>query len=329
MKKRLVVYRILPEPLLARLRERFEVTYFENIETDNRAAFAAAVRTAHGLLGASVTIDRALLEPGRELEAIATISVGIDQFDIDYLTARGIVLANMPHVLTETVADTVLALMLASARRVVEMAEFVKAGRWTRSVGPDEYGVNVHSKTLGIVGMGRIGQAVARRAKLGFGMDVVYHNRSAVPRAEAELGASLLSLDELLAQADFVCVLVPLTPATDALIGAREFALMKRSAIFINGARGRVVDERALIEALRNGTIHGAGLDVFEREPLPVDSPLLTLPNVVALPHIGSATHETRYEMARIAVDNIIAALAGEPQNVANPAVLAGRRAQS
>jgi phosphoglycerate dehydrogenase-like enzyme len=147
-----------------------------------------------------------------------------------------------------------------------------------------------------------------------------------VPAAEAELGARLLPLDELLAQSDFVCVMLPLSAATDRIIGAREFALMKRSGIFINASRGRVVDESALIAALRSGTIHAAGLDVFEREPLPADSPLPSMKNVVALPHIGSATHETRYDMSRLAVDNIVAALAGKPQHVVNPAALAGIR---
>ncbi len=314
--QKLVVYTAIPEPLLAQLRQRFEVTYFESVNTGNRAAFVSAVHSAHALLGSSVQMDRALLDPARELKAIATITVGYDAFDVDYLSERGIVLSNTPDVLTETTADAIFALVLATARRVVELAEFIKAGEWRESIGAAQFGVNVHSKTLGIVGMGRVGQAVARRGRLGFGMNILYHNRNPAPAAEAELGARLLPLDELLTQSDFVCLVVPLSAATEKLIGAREFALMKRSAIFVNGARGRIVDEAALIAALRAGTIHGAGLDVFEHEPLSVDSPLLTMKNVVALPHIGSATHETRYDMARLAVDNIIAAMAGRPQNV-------------
>jgi phosphogluconate 2-dehydrogenase/gluconate 2-dehydrogenase len=320
--KKLVVYKEIPGPLLAFLRERFEVTYFAYIDSGNYAAFAAAVRDAHGLLGASVPIGLALLEPARLLEAISTISVGADQFDVDYLTARGIVLAYTPDVLTEATADAIFALILASARRVVELAEFVRAGEWQQSIGPAQYGVNVHSKTLGILGMGRIGQAVARRARLGFGMHILYYNRSPAPAAEAEFAATRLPLDELLTQADFVSVVLPLTPATEKLIGGREFALMKPGATFINGSRGRIVDEPALIEALRQGTIHAAGLDVFEHEPLPVNSPLLSMKNVIALPHIGSATHETRYAMAQLAVDNIVAALAGVPQNVFNRALV-------
>ena len=321
--KRLVIYKKLAQPLLELLRQRFDVVYFEGIDASNHEAFATAVRGAHGLLGGNVTIDRALLEQAQLLEAIATISVGFDNFDVDYLSARGILLSNTPHVLTETTADTIFALILASARRVVELAEFVRAGKWTSSIGPRLYGVNVHSKTLGILGMGRIGQAVARRARLGFGMSIVYYSRHPVEEAEAQLDARRLSLDELLTQSDFVCLTLPLTADTKKLIGARELGLMKPSAILINASRGAVVDEAALIEALGSGVIHAAGLDVFEHEPLPADSPLLAMSNVVALPHIGSATHETRDAMENLAVENIIAALEGRPQNVVNHAAMA------
>jgi glyoxylate/hydroxypyruvate/2-ketogluconate reductase len=324
--KKLVIYKQLPEPMLSVLRQRFDVTYFESIGAGNRAEFTAAVSGAHGMLGANVLIDRALLEPARALEAVSTMSVGYDNVDVDYLTGRGIVLCNAPDVLTETTADTVFALILASARRVVELAGFVRAGNWKHSISPTQYGLNVHSKTLGILGMGRIGQAVARRARLGFDMNILYYSRSPVPAAEAQFDARRLPLDQLLRQSDFVCAVLPLTPATERLIGEREFALMKRTAIFINAGRGATVDEAALIAALRSGTIHAAGLDVFEREPLPADSPLCTMPNVVALPHIGSATHETRDALAQVAVDNIIAALDGKPPNLVNPAAVTRRR---
>lgn len=312
MKKHVVVYKKLAEPLLARLHSQFDVSYFEAIDAGNRAAFAAAIRSAHGLLGASVRLDRELLAPATELRIISTISVGVDQFDLDYLRQRGILLANTPDVLTETTADTIFALILSSARRVVELAEFVKAGRWQRSIGESQYGVNVHGKTIGMLGMGRIGRAVARRAALGFGMQVLYVNAEAVPEAEAALGARQVMLEQLLAESDFVCVVLPLTAQTERMIGQREFALMRPGAIFINGSRGRIVDEAALIAALQEGKIHGAGLDVFEREPVAPDSPLLGMANVVALPHIGSATHETRFAMAQLAVDNLVAGLNGE-----------------
>lgn len=314
--KKLVVYRELPKVLLERLRERFAVTYFEEVNAGNYPAFAAAVRDAHGMLGAGVPVGRALLEGARLLQAIATISVGYDNFDLAYLKERGILLSNTPDVLSEATADTIFALILATARRIVELAEYVKAGQWRGNILSAQYGVDVHSKTLGILGLGRIGQAVARRARLGFGMRILYCNRRPVPKAEAELDARQLPLEQLLAQSDFVCVVLPLTDSTEKLIGSRELALMRPGAIFINAARGRIVDEAALIDALSGGRIRAAGLDVFEREPLAADSPLLRMSNVVALPHIGSATHETRSAMARLAVDNIFAAFEGRPQNL-------------
>ena len=239
--------------------------------------------------------------------------MGYDNIPVDELTRRGIMLCNTPDVLTETTADTGFTLIMATARRVVELAEWVKADQWQASVGPALYGSDVHGKTLGMVGFGRIGQAVAKRGALGFGMKVLYSNASPKPAIEQQLGATRRELDELLAESDFVCVTVPLTAETERLIGAQQFALMKRTAIFINIARGKVVDESALINALENGVIKAAGLDVFEQEPLSASSPLPHMPNVVALPHIGSATHETREAMAQRAVDNIRLALQGEP----------------
>jgi phosphogluconate 2-dehydrogenase/gluconate 2-dehydrogenase len=306
-----VIYKKLPASLLASLQSEFDVTCFDKVDESNRARFAAAIKDADGLIGASVRLSADMLEPARRLRIISSISVGLDQFDVAYLSRRGIMLAHTPDVLTETTADAMFALLLASARRIVELAEFVKAGRWTASIGDAHYGVNVHGKTLGLVGMGRIGRAVARRAHLGFGMKVLYHNRSAAPDAEAAFGATPVSLDTLLMEADFVCLVLPLTRETERLIGAREFALMRPEAIFINGARGRIVDEAALIAALREGRIRAAGLDVFEREPLPADSPLLRMANVIALPHLGSATAGTRLAMATLAVENLRAGLRG------------------
>jgi phosphogluconate 2-dehydrogenase/gluconate 2-dehydrogenase len=314
-----VVYKKLPGTLLALLQSEFDVTYFEKIDDSNHARFADAIKGADGLLGASVRLSADMLELAPRLRIISSISVGLDQFDLEYLNGRGIMLAHTPDVLTETTADAMFALLLASARRVVELAEFVKAGRWTESIGAMHYGVNVHGKTIGLVGMGRIGHAVARRAHLGFGMKVLYHSRSAAPAAEAAFGATAVPLDALLAQADFICLMLPLSPATEQLIGAREFALMRPDAIFINAARGRIVDEAALIGALRDNRIRAAGLDVFEHEPLPADSPLLEMANVIALPHLGSATAETRLAMATLAVDNLRAGLRGDtPPCLAN-----------
>ncbi|KVN27814.1 D-glycerate dehydrogenase [Burkholderia stagnalis] len=323
MKPRIVAYKPLPDDVLAYLREHAEV-----VQADGAAALADALAQADGAIGASLKITPAMLDGAPRLKAWSTISVGYDNFDVADLTRRGIVLAHTPDVLTESTADTVFSLILASARRVVELAEWVKAGRWQRSIGPDLYGTDVQGKTIGIVGLGRIGAAVARRAALGFRMRVLYTNRSAQPDAEAQFGAQRVALDQLLAEADFVCLQVPLAPETRHLIGAAELAKMKRGAILINASRGPVVDEAALIDALRVGTIRGAGLDVFEQEPLAADSPLLRMSNVVALPHIGSATHETRHAMARCAAENMVGALAGTLRaNLVNPDALAPARA--
>ncbi|KVO59636.1 NAD(P)-dependent oxidoreductase [Burkholderia stagnalis] len=323
MKPRIVAYKPLPDDVLAYLREHAEV-----VQADGAAALADALAQADGAIGASLKITPAMLDGAPRLKAWSTISVGYDNFDVADLTRRGIVLAHTPDVLTESTADTVFSLILASARRVVELAEWVKAGRWQRSIGPDLYGTDVQGKTIGIVGLGRIGAAVARRAALGFRMRVLYTNRSAQPDAEAQFGAQRVALDQLLAEADFVCLQVPLAPETRHLIGAAELAKMKRGAILINASRGPVVNEAALIDALRAGTIRGAGLDVFEQEPLAADSPLLRMSNVVALPHIGSATHETRHAMARCAAENLVGALAGTLRaNLVNPDALAPARA--
>ncbi|CAM2192966.1 glyoxylate reductase [Paraburkholderia kururiensis] len=321
MKNRIVAYKPLPADVLAFLREHADVI---EVDAARHDALVAALREADGAIGASVKITPAMLDGAQRLKALSTISVGYDNFDVPDLTRRGIVLAHTPDVLTESTADTVFSLILATARRVVELAQWVKAGHWTGSIGPTHYGTDVQGKTLGVVGLGRIGGAVARRAALGFNMRVLYSNRSANGQAERDYGARRVELAELLAASDFVCLQVPLTPETRHLIGAAEFRQMKRSAIFINASRGATVDEAALIDALRAGTIHGAGLDVFEEEPLPATSPLLALPNVVALPHIGSATHETRHAMACCAAENLVAALAGTlAVNVVNREVLA------
>jgi len=246
--------------------------------------------------------------------------VGYDNFDVDALNARNVLLMHTPTVLTETVADTLMALVLSSARRVVEVAERVKAGEWTKSIGPDWFGTDVHGKTLGIVGMGRIGLALAQRAHFGFNMPILYNARRQHKEAEERFNARHCDLDTLLQEADFVCLILPLTDETHHLMGKAQFEKMKKSAIFINAGRGPVVDEQALIAALKNGEIHAAGLDVFEQEPLPASSELLKMPNVVALPHIGSATRETRYNMAACAVDNLIDALQGKvDKNCVNP----------
>ncbi len=322
MKPSIILYKAMPDDLQKRLEDHFTVTRVPNLHPETVQQHAEAFASAEGLLGSSEKVDAALLEKMPKLRATSTISVGYDNFDVDALNDRKILLMHTPTVLTETVADTMMALVLSTARRVVEVAERVKAGEWTKNIGPDWFGIDVHHKTLGIVGMGRIGLALAQRAHFGFGMPILYNARRHHTEAEERFGARYCELDALLEEADFVCLVLPLTDETYHMIGADQFARMKSSAIFINAGRGPVVDEKALIAALKNGEIHAAGLDVFEQEPLPADSELLSLPNVVALPHIGSATHETRYNMAACAVDNLIDALNGKVEkNCVNPQI--------
>ena len=323
MTKRILVFREINQEQLDALREEFHVDYLPGVSHTEDPAFVDALSRAHGLVGSSLKITSSLLDRAPNLEAIASISVGYDNYPVDELTRRGILLCNTPDVLTETTADTGFLLIMSTARRAVELAELVKQGNWKESIGKPLYGSDVHGKTLGMVGMGRIGAAIARRGALGFGMKILYTKASPKPELERELGAQRRELEELLEQADFVCVTVPLSRETEKLFGAAEFQRMKPGAIFVNLARGKVVDEAAMIAALQDGTLHAAGLDVYEQEPLPADSPLPHMANVVALPHIGSATHETRTAMALRAVDNIRLALKGErPLSPVNDEVL-------
>ncbi|CAO98487.1 glyoxylate/hydroxypyruvate reductase GhrB [Erwinia tasmaniensis] len=320
MKPSVVLYKSLPEDLRARLDEHCHVTEINGLTAENIAKHEDVFRQAEGILGSGGKVDAEFLRQAPKLRVASSISVGYDNFDVAALNDRGVLLMHTPTVLTETVADTMMALVLSSARRVVEMAERVKSGEWRGSISSDWFGIDVHHKKLGILGMGRIGLALAQRAHLGFGMPILYNARKHHDEAEQRFDAEYCDLDTLLAESDFLCISLPLTEQTHHLIGREQLAKMKRSAILINAGRGPVVDEQALIAALKDGTLHAAGLDVFEQEPLPVSSELLALRNVVALPHIGSATHETRYGMAKDAVDNLIAALNGKVEkNCVNP----------
>lgn len=313
-RKNVLVYRELPPDQLLRLQQAHHVTVADPRHAPD--AFAAALPATNGMIGSSLPITAAMLDAAPSLEVMSTVSVGVDQFPLAELHARGILLCHTPGVLTETVADTVFALLMATQRRVVELSNLVREGRWARNIGAEHFGADVHGKTLGILGFGRIGQAVARRAALGFGMPVLYHARRAVnlttQAPELVDHALHTPLDDLLARADIVVAMLPLSDATRGLIDAAFFARMKPGAAFVNGGRGATVDEAALLAALDHGTLRAAGLDVFATEPLPQESPLRTHPRVTPLPHIGSATHETRHAMAELAVTNLLQALAGE-----------------
>ena len=320
MSFKVIQYEDLPEDLEQRLKQHCQVTRFDSLNPSQGEPFVSALAEAHGLIGVSQKVGAELLDLAPNLRVASTISVGYDHFDVAALTSRKVMLMHTPEVLTETTADMIFTLILCAARRAAELHEMTRQGGWQAAVGPEHFGRDVHGKTLGIIGLGRIGTAVARRGSLGFNMNILYHNRSVSPEAEKETGAHYRGFDELLAEADFVCLVLPLSAQTRKLIGREEFKKMKPQAFLINGGRGPVVDEQALIEALENGFIAGAGLDVYEQEPLPADSPLLRLPNVVTLPHIGSATHETRYAMAELAVDNLLAALQQRStRNCVNP----------
>jgi glyoxylate reductase len=315
------ITRRLPQPAVAIIAAACDYTVWDS-EADPvpRAVLLRAAATSDGILSLlSDRLDSELLDAAPRLRAIANMAVGYDNADVPALTARRVLLTNTPGVLTETTADLAFALLLAAARRIVEGQKLIEAGGWTTWSPMFMVGQDVFGATLGIVGAGRIGSAVARRAG-GFGMRIVYHNRRPAPDLEAGTGAIYRPLDDLLREADFVVALVPLTKETRGMFGAREFALMKPTAVFVNAARGPVADEQALYEALRAGRPWAAGLDVFTREPISADHPLLSLPNVVAVPHIGSATTATRTRMATLAAENLVAALTGQPvPNPVNP----------
>jgi len=324
MKKTVLAFSRVTPAMVERLRQDFEVIVPDPKHGDLNAQFNEALPHAHGLIGVGRKLGRAQLENAGLLEVVSSVSVGYDNYDLAYFNERGIMLTNTPDVLTESTADLGFALLMSSARRVAELDAWTKAGQWQATVSPALFGGDVHGKTLGIVGMGNIGAAVARRGHLGFNMPILYSGNSRKPELEQQLGAQFRSLDALLAEADFVVLVVPLSDKTRHLISRRELGLMKPEAILVNISRGPVVDEPALIQALQDGTIRGAGLDVYEKEPL-ADSPLFQLKNAVTLPHIGSATHETREAMANRALANLRSALFGErPRDLVNPQVWKG-----
>jgi glyoxylate reductase len=314
MGQKVLVTREIPEAGL-RLLEDFDVAVlFERPPT--RDELLEAVRGASGVLStATEKMDGEVIDAaGDGLKVVANMAVGYDNIDVDAARERGVVVTNTPGVLDETTSDVAFMLMLAAARRLGEGERLLRAGKW-EWWGPKQLrGFDVWGRKLGVVGMGRIGQAVARRAK-GFGMEVLYHNRSRNEDAENELGARYLDLDDLLRESDFVSIHTPLTDETRHLIGERELGLMQETAVLVNTSRGPVVDEAALADALENGSIFAAGLDVYEEEP-EVHPRLLELENAVLAPHIGSATIETRDRMATLAAENLRAVLQGEqPKN--------------
>jgi glyoxylate/hydroxypyruvate/2-ketogluconate reductase len=315
----LVARAIFPE-VLERLRGHFDVAFNANDDEWSPEELRARLQGKAGVLTTgSQRIDAALLAACPQLRIVANMAVGFNNFDVPAMSDAGVLGTNTPDVLTETTADFGFALLMATARRVAESEHFLRAGHWDRWSYDMFAGQDVHGSTLGILGMGRIGQGVARRGAHGFGMRVIYHNRSRLDAAtEAECQATYVSKDDLLRQADHLVLVLPYSPQSHHAIGAAELALMKPTATLINIARGGIVDDAALAQALREKRIYAAGLDVFEGEPK-VHPDLLTVPNVVLTPHIASATRATRLAMANLAADNLIAFLTqGQPLTPVN-----------
>jgi len=328
MKKVLVTRQVFPEVVEA-LRQRFEVDHNEADRPYTPAEMAGRVANAHGVL--STVMDKLggdILAAAPHLQVVANIAVGYNNVDVAAATARGIRVTNTPGVLDDTTADLTWALLMAAARRIAEGDAFVRRGDWKIAFTMDAFlGADLHHATLGILGMGRIGQAIAKRA-LGFDMRVLYHNRTRLPEAdEKRLNATWVERGTLLAESDFIVVMVPYSAAVHHFIKAADFAKMKPTAVFVNTARGGVIDDAALIEALRTKRIAAAGVDVFEGEPL-LNPGYLDLTNVVLTPHIGSASRATRLRMCETAALNLTAVLEGRtPPNLVNPQVLQGDKA--
>ncbi len=322
----LVARQVFPE-VVDKLRQHFEV---DTNEDDAPLTPARLIERLQGKVGVLTTgserVDAALIAACPQLRIVANIAVGYNNFDLPAITAGGVLASNTPDVLTETTADFGFALLLATARRLTESEHFLRAGHWNRWALDMFAGAEVHGSTLGILGMGRIGQAIARRGAHGFGMKVIYHNRSRLDAAtEAECKASYVGKDELLKTADHLILVLPYSAESHHAIGAAEIAQMKPTATLVNIARGGIVDDAALAAALREKRIAAAGLDVYEGEPK-VHPDLLTVPNIVLTPHIASATITTRKAMAHLAADNVIAYLTqGKTLTPLNPEV-AGRR---
>ncbi len=324
---RVFVARVIPEEGLAPIREACEATVWRDELPPPRDELLTGVEGCDGILTLLTDrVDAELLDrAGPQLRVVSNYAVGFDNVSIGDATARGIAVGNTPGVLTETTADLAFALLMAAARRLPEGDRYVRAGRW-RTWGPLLLlGPDVHGATLGIVGFGRIGQAMARRA-VGFGMTVLYHDVvRQPPEAETALVATFMPLEELLARSDFVSLHTNLTPETRHLVNAERLALMKPTAVLVNTSRGPVVDQHALFEALRDGTIAAAALDVTDPEPIAPDDPLLALDNCLVVPHIASASRATRAKMAEMAAANLLAGVRGERlPTCVNPEVYAG-----
>lgn len=323
-KPKVYVTREIPERGLKIIKERFDTEVWPEYAPPPKEVIIEKARDVDALASLlSDKIDAEVFDAAPKLKIVSQIAVGFDNIDAKEAARRGIYVTNTPGVLTETTADFAWTLLMAVARRVVEADKYVHNGKWKVGWHPSMLsGRDVYGATIGIVGAGRIGSAVAKRAK-GFNMRILFYDVIPRPELERELGAKPVDLDTLLRESDFVSVHIPLMKATYHLINAEKLKLMKKTAYLINNSRGPVVDEKALYEALKEGRIAGAALDVFEKEPTPMDNPLLKLDNMVVAPHISSASHETRSKMAEMVAENLVAFFEGRtPPNLVNPEVM-------
>jgi glyoxylate reductase len=323
-KPKVYVTRELPERGLKIIKERFDAEVWKEYAPPPKKVIIEKAKNVDALATLlSDKIDSEVFDAAPKLKIVAQLAVGFDNIDVQEATKRGIYATNTPEVLTDTTADFAWTLLMAVARRVVEADKYVRTGQWKVGWHPAMMqGREVHGATIGIVGAGRIGYGVAKRAT-GFSMKILFYDVIPRPEMEKDFGAKKVDLDTVFKESDFVSIHVPLMKETQHLVNAEKLRLMKKTAYLINNSRGPVVDEKALYEALKEGRIGGAGLDVFEQEPTPLDNPLLKLDNVVVAPHISSASYETRSEMAKMVADNLVAFFEGrKPPNLVNPDVM-------
>lgn len=319
MKQKVVVFSQIDADIQNKLEQNYQVSYIQPKLGDVNQQLLQQVQDADGMIGAGRLLNRDNLASATRLKIISSVSVGYDNYELDYLNEKKIYLSHTPHVLTETTADLAFTLLMSAARKVAYLDQWTKQGQWQRTVGEAQFGMDIFGKTLGIIGLGHIGAAIARRGFYGFNMNILYHNRREKPELAQGLNAQYCQLDELLQRSDFVVVAVDLNADSKALIAAAELMKMQPHAVLVNISRGSVIDEQALIEALKAKQIFAAGLDVYQKEPLK-ESELFQLDNVVTLPHVGSATAATRKKMAELAYQNLVDALEGRvPRYVVNP----------
>ena len=319
MKQKVVVFSQIDADIQNKLEQNYQVSYIQPKLGDVNQQLLQQVQDADGMIGAGRLLNRDNLASATRLKIISSVSVGYDNYELDYLNEKKIYLSHTPHVLTETTADLAFTLLMSAARKVAYLDQWTKQGQWQRTVGEAQFGMDIFGKTLGIIGLGHIGAAIARRGFYGFNMNILYHNRREKPELAQGLNAQYCQLDELLQCSDFVVVAVDLNADSKALIAVAELAKMQSHAVLVNISRGSVIDEQALIAALKAKQIFAAGLDVYQKEPLK-ESELFQLDNVVTLPHVGSATAATRKKMAELAYQNLVDALEGRvPRYVVNP----------